>query len=85
MFSFSTDIIFDLSNQNNMTPTEHKQYLITSIAEMEVFIDKCIDKLQSGDIKTEAGANAIAGVIDRKRANINKFKDLLQAQYNHVY
>lgn len=65
-----------------MTPTEHKQYLITSITEMETFVDKCIDKLQSGDITTETAAKTIAGIIDRKLANINQFKALLQSQYN---
>lgn len=78
-------LFIDLSNQNNMTPTEHKQYLISSIAEMEIFIDKCIAKLYTGEIATEVGAKAIAGIIDRKKANVSQFKYLLRIKYNHVY
>ncbi len=66
-----------------MTPTEHKQYLINSIEEMETFIDKCIAKLYKGEIATEVGAKAIANVIDRKKANIRQFKELLRTKYNH--
>lgn len=62
---------------------EHKQYLIDSINEMNAFIDKCINKLYTDrETISETAAKAIAGVIDRKRANVNYFKALLQSQYN---
>lgn len=79
-------VIFDSTNTANMKANspEHKQYLITSIAEMELFVDKCIAKLYTGEISTEVGAKAIAGVIDRKQANINHFKELLRTKYNHI-
>ncbi len=75
-----------LSNQNNMTQAEHKQYLIDSIVEMEAFIDKIIGKLYEGrETLTESSVNTFNGIIDRKKANIAQFKELLSTQYNYSY
>lgn len=64
---------------------EHKQYLIDSIDEMNAFIDKCIVKLYTDrETISETAAKAIASVIDRKRANVNQFKELLRSQFNHL-
>lgn len=78
--------LFNFFKYSNMSPNtlEHKQYLIDSINEMNTFIDKCIDKLYTDrETISETSAKTIAGVIDRKRANVNLFKELLRTQYNH--
>lgn len=68
-----------------MTQNEHKQYLIDSISEMEVFIDKIIGKLYEGrETLTESSVKTFQGIIDRKKANIVQFKELLRTQYNHA-
>lgn len=68
-----------------MIPAQHKQYLIDSIAEMELFIDKIIATIyERRDIITDRALNTYYGIIDRKKANIEQFKQLLATQYNHT-
>ena len=63
---------------------EHKQYLIDSIAEMQAFIDKIISKIyEQRDTISDNSLNIFYGIIDRKKANIKQFADLLSTQYNH--
>lgn len=68
-----------------MTPAQHKQYLIDSIAEMDSFIDKVICNIYDRrDTISESSLSAMQGIIDRKKKNIVEFRELLQAQYNHT-
>lgn len=68
-----------------MTQTQHKKYLIDSIAEMETFIDKVIGNIYDRrDTITPNTLHVLNGIIDRKRENIERFKELLNSEYSHT-
>jgi hypothetical protein len=65
-----------------MTPIQHKQYLIDSIAEMNAFCAKL--EIKINETNNEVTGNAICGIYSRKQESITKFKQLLKEQYNHI-
>lgn len=68
-----------------MTPIEHKQYLIDSIAEMEAFNAKLTAKIETEQRNIgELALLAMCGIVDRKDKSIRKFKETLRTKYNHV-
>jgi hypothetical protein len=69
-----------------MTQAEHKQYLIDSITEMELFIDKMIANIYDRrDTIGDKSLNAMYGIMDRKKANIAQFKRILREEHNYVF
>lgn len=62
---------------------EHKQYLVNSISEMQAFIDKVIGNIYDRrDTISEQSLKTMYEIIDRKKANIDQFKTILQSTYN---
>jgi hypothetical protein len=63
---------------------EHKQYLIDSIAEMQLFVDKVINKIYDQPCISESKLATYHRIIDNKIANIQQFKEMLASKYNHI-
>lgn len=66
-----------------MTPAQHKQYLIDSIAKMQAFCDKLAAKMDT--CNNDMSYNGFRKVYAAKQANIEQFKQLLHKQYGCEY
>jgi hypothetical protein len=63
----------------------HKQYIIDSITEMRMFINKMENNIRdNGEAFSDATISTMRGIIARKKANIAQFKELLKDEYNYV-
>lgn len=68
-----------------MTPQAHKQYLIDGITEMELLINRIINNIyERADTISEESLNAMYGIIDRKKANIAQYRELLRKEHAYV-
>lgn len=68
-----------------MTQKQHKQYLIDGITKMELFIDKCINNIYDRrDTIGEKSLNTLYGIIDRKKANIAQYREILRKEHAYV-
>jgi hypothetical protein len=65
--------------------SSHKQYIIDSITEMRMFINKMENNIRdNGETFSDATISAMRGIIDRKKANIKQFKQLLRDEYGYI-
>lgn len=72
---------------DNPTKEEYKQYLIDSIKELTLFVEKIIEKLKSGELNKKQ-AHAMEGVLSRKESNkielIKTLKDKFGVDYDKL-